>query len=170
MLANRRDRSGPRAFPLPPPGREDGATQVGTRVRVSRELPVTTNRELPILPPETAPVDRLDASDLDDRTVVDPHSPFDATRPAERIEFADALDDVSFEDEMGDTSVSVQAKGRLPLPPPSTDTSVSRVTMPGSSIRRRAAGKGRRTPPRPAGPPPSPAARRQPRETDDQAT
>jgi len=159
---------------------------VGTRVRVSQQLPATTNRELPILPPETSPVERVDINldELDDRTVVDPHHPdFQETRPAERVSFAEALadGDASFEDEEAQTSIA-SSSARLPLPPPTTDTSVGRVTLPGSrmSAHRRAAGKQRRTPPsrapvqarqaapkaRPGAPPRPPAKR----PTDDQAT
>ncbi len=155
-------------------------------MRVSQQLPATTNRELPILPPETNPVERVDLNldELDDRTVVDPHNPdFQETRPAERVNFAEALadGDASFDEEEGQTSIA-SPSARLPLPPPTTDTSVGRVTLPGSrmSAHRRAAGKQRRTPPsrapvqprpmaqqaRAGAPPPRPAKR----PTDDQAT
>ncbi len=149
-------------------------------MRVSQQLPVTTSRELPILPPETSRVERVDINldDPDDRTVVDPRNPdFQETRPAERVSFAEALadGDASLDDEEGQTSIA-SPSARLPLPPPTTDTGVGRVTMPGSrlSAHRRAAGKQRRTPPRvpqkarpPGAPPPPPRATRS---TDDQAT
>lgn len=142
-------------------------TQVGTRVRLSQELPVTTNRDLPILPPETTQVAKIDGREADDRTVVDPHPQFESTRPGEREDFAEALiADTPFDEDLGEDIVTQQQK-KLPLPPPSTDTSVvHRGTIPGSrGSRRRAAGKGGRSAPPP---PPDLQARPRPRPVPDE--
>lgn len=152
---------------------------------MSQQLPATTNRDLPILPPENLPPGALDivlddpAADLageaagDDRTVVDPHQDFELTARSPRIEFADALaafDDLpgDLDDDLDDSEPDIaEPSARFPLPPPTGDTAVGRLTLPGTKRgTRRAAGKGRRTPRRPPpGLPPHPRG-----QVDDQST
>ncbi|HUH04936.1 MAG TPA: serine/threonine-protein kinase [Kofleriaceae bacterium] len=165
-------RPGGVALPLPAPARDDGATQVGTRVRMSQQLPATTNRDLPILPPENLPPSALEL-DLDesgeDRTVVDPQMDFELTARSPRIEFADVFDDLGddLDDDLGGAATP-EPSARFPLPPPAGDTAVGRMTLPGTKRgTRRAAGKGRRTPRRP---PPGVAPYPPPLEGDDQST
>jgi serine/threonine protein kinase len=143
----RAQRAGGVALPLPAPI-EDGSTQVGTRVRLSQELPIAPPRDLPVLPAETSPRQPID--DLDERTAVDPprHAappPIPAAAPprpganAERRTFDDAFFDDSEEEEDEDLATGVvRGLGKLPLPAPSESRvgpPPARPTLPGTRRR-----------------------------------
>ncbi len=100
---------------------------------MSQQLPEQLDSAVPILPADpTTRVPRLTPSDLidADKTQVDPtiddrRLEGEMTSPVERSVFADAL----VEEIEDDTQLH---RGRLPLPPPTVDTSVGRPTLPGT--------------------------------------
>lgn len=117
---------------------------MGTRVRMSQELLYSTARDLPILPPEpNAEVTPLPGIDSDDRTAVDPPRSFG--EPAvDRGAIFDDLGELE-DDDASATDISEAGAVRLPLPAPSTDSRIERMTLPGT--RHRIARKKERTPP-----------------------
>jgi len=130
-------------LPLPPPTRDDGGTKVGTRVRMSQELLDTTARDLPVLPPESVTeATPLPGVDSDDRTMVDPPM-FGQPAPDQGALFADLGELES--DDASVTDISEGGAVRLPLPAPSNESRVERMTQPGT--RQRIVRKREQTPP-----------------------
>ena len=95
-------------------------------------MPITTARELPVLPPET---NTNQVVGLEERTAVDPPR-FGEAAIAERVTFDDAIMDDEEEEDI-QTSI-VHGLGKLPLPAPSesrVERTPVRPTLPGTRRR-----------------------------------
>ena len=105
-------------LPLPPPVHEDGGTQVGTRARMQEQIPRSTVRNLPALPPR-----EVTGPPNEERTFVDPLLPdfgtqVDETSPSSNRETRRKTPKKTTHFE------PAFREAKLPLPPPKSDKKI----------------------------------------------